>query len=83
MPMAAISAYTERLPARLNELRAIQIEAAQWPWMSEGQRRDALERHGGGQRSSRSPSPVHKRLPLPLLSQLGIGVRYVRKKVND
>lgn len=74
MPIAAIGAYLERLPAREAELTLLMADAAAYPHMKESHRKRALSgwlrsANAGARRVARRASPARLRM-------LGIGVKF-------
>ena len=74
MPLAAINAYLDRLPARQAELKLLLSDAVSIPHMKENHRREAQSAWMRAARismeSAQTASPAR-------LKMMGIGVRYV------
>lgn len=76
MPIAALGAYMERLPARIAEYKLATAEAAMLPSLKDAARRSALR---SWEREARRFSGGTARVaPTAVLKALGIGVRFVQ-----
>jgi len=75
MPMAAIGAYLERLPARMAELRLAMADAASIPHMKENARNSTMREWIRTANQNREHAEIVSPVRLKLL---GIGVRYVQ-----
>ena len=72
MPLASLRQYLERLPARQAELRLMLVEAASFPHLAEGARRNLarrLERAAQATPVIKSPTPAQ-------LALVGIAVEF-------
>lgn len=75
MPMTAIEAYWERLPARMAELKLVMSEAVSVPYMERGDRENKLE---AWERAANLYTPEKVQVaPRGLLRIMGVGVRRV------
>jgi hypothetical protein len=75
MPMSAIQAYLEKLPARLAEAKLVMSEAVSLPHLKEEDRRDLLETW----REQADLRDVEAEIASPaVLKLMGIGVVNVR-----